>query len=77
MTIKFFASIAAITGCESIALEDATSDTYVLRERLEARWPTLKNATYALAVNRVIVSSEPFALSEGDEVALLPPFSGG
>jgi molybdopterin converting factor small subunit len=77
MTVRFFASIAEITGCESISLGDATSDTYVLRERLEARWPSLKNATYALAVNRVIVSSEPFVLSEGDEVALLPPFSGG
>lgn len=77
MTVKFFASIAEITGCESISLEEVNSDTYVLRERLEARWPTLKNATYALAVNRVIVSSEPFALSDDDEVALLPPFSGG
>lgn len=77
MTIQFFASIAEITGCESVSLEGTTSDTYVLRERLEAKWPAIKNATYALAVNRKIVTHEPYPLTEKDEIALLPPFSGG
>lgn len=77
MIIKCFASIAEITGCESVSLDGTTSDTHVLRERLEAQWPAIKNATYALAVNHKIVIQEPYPLTESDEIALLPPFSGG
>ena len=47
-----------------------------LLQTLEQRWPFLKQARFATAVNGEVVESSR-RLHDGDEVALLPPVSGG
>jgi molybdopterin-guanine dinucleotide biosynthesis protein A len=51
-------------------------DTEELVAVLHERYPELKALPYRISVNRVLIS-DPFPLKAGDEVALLPPFSGG
>ena len=39
-------------------------------------YPVLKNLNISISVNKIIIH-ENISLNDGDEVALLPPFSGG
>ena len=79
--VRFFASAREVVGESSIGLEvteGLTSD--VLMEQLCERYPRLlgSRATISLAINRVYIKgSEVVTLKEGDEIALLPPISGG
>jgi len=68
MKILFFASLAEITGVNELAVTGISSVTD-LRQMLRKKFP-------AITVNRVIVI-ENRELVETDEVALMPPFSGG
>ncbi len=75
MAIKViaFGQIAEITGSEVSV--DAT-DTAELKARLDVQFPALENKKYAVAVNKKIVAGT-VTLNENDEVALMPPYSGG
>mgnify|MGYP002005860735 CR=1 FL=1 len=75
----FFASIREITGTPTIGLRVAT-DTRIsgLRKELIKRYPNLEcnDTKCAIAVNQEYVSDDR-VLEAGDEVALIPPVSGG
>ena len=58
-----------------IEIENAP-DTDALRYEIKKLNPVFSNSKYAVAVNRKIVSRNQM-LNSGDEVALLPQFSGG
>ena len=73
--IKFFASIAEVTGREEAVLEDF-STMAVLESHLFNQYPSLKEMTFVIAHNQEIKQID-FALADGDEIALLPPFAGG
>lgn len=75
MKILFFASIAEHTGTDILTLEPVRS-TAELREVLHNRYPGLEKFSYAIAVNKSVVQGNS-SLNDSDEVALLPPFSGG
>lgn len=47
-----------------------------LLNMLYSSYPKLKGKTFRVAVNQQFVAME-FGLTSGDEVALMPPFSGG
>jgi molybdopterin converting factor small subunit len=47
-----------------------------MRSYLEANYPILRNIPYLVAINRTISSLEN-PLSPNDNIAILPPFSGG
>jgi len=47
-----------------------------LLQSLYVNYPKLKGKTFRVAVNQQFVETN-FALTDGDEVALMPPFSGG
>lgn len=47
-----------------------------LKEELYKRYPQLRERRFVLAVNKLICL-EDHKLQVGDEVAVLPPFSGG
>ncbi|MCM4158293.1 MoaD/ThiS family protein [Antarcticibacterium flavum] len=51
-------------------------DTRELLDRLEQEFPQLKDAKYTLAVDKQVVHDKQ-ALNGNEEIALLPPFSGG
>lgn len=68
-----FGQIAETTGK---ALMTEATDTDSLKAWLQQNFPALENKKFAIAVNKKIVSGA-VPLNENDEVALMPPYSGG
>lgn len=52
------------------------ANLYTLKCRLEKEYPSLAGRTYRIAVNRKMAGDDA-VVAPGDEIALLPPFSGG
>lgn len=77
MKVLFFASTSDITKCEIAEFQIDTTKLKDFHALLSERWPGLKNITFVLAVNKVVISDDSYLLKNNDEVALLPPFSGG
>lgn len=79
VTVLFFAAAADAAGhfSEVITLEPGTTAGQ-LRDRLVQAYPALARfgESLAVAVNREVATSDQ-VLGDGDEVALLPPMSGG
>lgn len=73
--VLLFGELAQIAGTTNIVLKDI-ANTNVATEKLFEQFPSFKNKKYALAVNKQLVK-ESHTLVDGDELALLPPFSGG
>jgi len=47
-----------------------------LKHRIEDDYPEFVHFTYRIAVNNEITDEEP-VLKDGDQVAFMPPFTGG
>ena len=77
MKIKllFFGNISDITGTGEMEYSNA-ADTETLELDLKNKFPQLKNFTYRIAVNKEIINKNT-KIKDGDEIAFLPPFSGG
>ena len=79
VAIRFFASLREVTGEAEVTLElpsgSRAGDAW---KACADRWPALQSRrdTTVLAVNREF-SRANVLLHDGDEVALLPPVSGG
>ena len=74
ITLLYFAQIRSITALPSEQLE-YVSDLDELKMILLEKYPKLINAHFVFSVNKEI--SESCSLNDNDEVALMPPFSGG
>jgi molybdopterin synthase catalytic subunit len=77
--VRFFATLREVAGAAEMKVslgEGATVAT--LLDRLRAKFPTLERhlPTLLVAVNREFQGPD-HPLGEGDEVALMPPVSGG
>jgi molybdopterin converting factor small subunit len=72
--VLFFGQVAEAVNARELHIE--ADDTEALLTALHEQFPVLKNAVFAVAVNKSTVHTNT-ALSNNDEVALLPPFSGG
>lgn len=59
---------------ELIALDVSTVSA--LKQWLISEYPNLDNFQFSVAVNKEIIQ-EDIGLKDQDEVAILPPFSGG
>ena len=82
ITVKFFASSREAVGLNSteISLPADASSLSKLRQQLQHQFPALDLSDLSFAVNKKYVSRsylEGRLLSHGDEVALIPPISGG
>ena len=75
LNIKYFVLIAEITKCHEETLEFLNATIVDLKEVLFDKYPELKHKDFQVAQNQEIVSNE--TLVSGEELALLPPFSGG
>ena len=75
MKILFFASVAELTGCTDTTI-NGVHTTEELKIILNRKFPGLDRLSYVVAVNKSLVTGK-MNLVESDEVALLPPFSGG
>lgn len=82
ITVRYFALLRerAGTDAEVVEWQDAAPHVGRLRELLAARTPAiaplLRSGSLLVAVNREYAAAET-PLKEGDEVAFLPPVSGG
>jgi len=75
MTVHLFGNLADLTEKEHIDIDyPATTDKLV--ESLIALYPELTNHKFRVAVNQELIY-ETRELQPDDEIALLPPFSGG
>lgn len=80
--ILLFGRLRGAFGDEPLRLPEDVRTAAELRQRLQRDYPELAERLSAssmrIAVNQTLVSDEDAArLSPGDEVALLPPLSGG
>ena len=72
--IQLYGQLKQIAGNSEIKLD--VRDTDELRRLMCRRFPILNDLTYLIAVNRNIVQSNT-TINEENELALLPPYSGG
>jgi len=72
--IQLYGQLKQITGASEIITDAA--DTDGLMKEVAARFPLLENLTCLIAVDRNIVQSNT-TIKAGQELALLPPYSGG
>ena len=72
--IQLFGQLKQITG-ESELFTNA-ADTEELTREMAIRYPGLENLTYLIAVDRNVVQVNT-PIKTGQELALLPPYSGG
>jgi len=78
MRVLLFAGLAEALGCRELEWPSPSLPTTVgqLEAVLRAREPRLAEAHFRIAVNRSYASAED-GLQPDDEVALIPPVSGG
>ncbi len=77
MRILLFAGLAELLKESSLLLQAPWPQTVEeLKCELESRWPALQGASYRVAVNQSYVADESPVRCE-DEIALIPPVSGG
>ncbi len=77
INILVFGSLAEVTGAASLNVPaDEIKNTENLHQYLLSNYPGLRNKSFQFAVNQNVAGKGQL-LREGDEVALLPPFSGG
>ncbi|CAN0578591.1 unnamed protein product, partial [Laminaria digitata] len=80
--VLFFASCREMAGTKetSLQLPGASSTTSKLRQHIVEKLPGLKPvaATVTLALNQEYLDpEEDTPLKDGDEIAFIPPISGG
>lgn len=76
--VLYFGSIRTVAkqSRETVEIKDGVSLATLVRE-LEKRHTRISNQEFALAVNAKHVNRASVKLRDGDEVALIPPISGG
>jgi len=72
--IQLYGQLKQIAGESEIIIEAA--DTDGLMKEIACRFPMIENLTYLIAVDRNIVQANT-SIKAGQELALLPPYSGG
>ncbi len=76
LSLNYFGMIAEATNVQQEKLNLEVKTIVELKGVLIARYPAIEKLNYQFAVNQNIVGND-FQLSNGDEIALLPPFAGG
>ena len=77
VTLKFFASVREMVGARTQAVEVAEGTTLGdLFQSYVDKYPRLGNMGLAYAVNHEY-SNKSRELKDGDEIAFIPPVSGG
>ncbi|AJR04092.1 MoaD/ThiS family protein [Siansivirga zeaxanthinifaciens] len=75
INIKYFGQIAEVTNRDSEIIEVSAKTISELTDWIYLKFPDLKNKDFQVAQNQELVSIE--TKITGNEIALLPPFSGG
>lgn len=73
--VLFFGSLAEDVSSCSIDIENVF-DLEALKNHLYTLYPSLSNSKFSISVNKKF-EHQNVKLQHGDEIACLPPFSGG
>ena len=81
MAVRFFGSLREAVGAEAVSVDFAGGTVAALKARLREQLPAAAAqaacaAGVQVAVNQVL-APDGALISPGDEVALLPPVTGG
>lgn len=77
LKLLFFGALTDVVSNQPHSI-DVINETTVtkLNSSLKLKYPSLTSYKYKIAVNQQIVEDD-HPLTDGDEVAFLPPFAGG
>jgi len=80
--VRFFASLKDVTGCPGFALTLPDGTDFeglcgALDQRLGAAALTALRAASVRVARNQTLEDPPFQLNDGDEIAFLPPVTGG
>lgn len=75
INIKVFGKLSDVIKKDQLTMQ-FQGNSEMLMNALKSEYPDLGNFQFSIAINRAI-TSEVIDLNDGDEIALLPPFSGG
>ena len=76
LAVKYFGMIAEAIGKQEEQLEITGNSVLEVDVFLKNKYAKLESINYKFAVNQVLVDGIE-RLKENDEIALLPPFTGG
>jgi len=74
VTIQLFGQLKQIAGASELTTE--AKDTDGMMKEVTARFPLLRDLNCLIAVDRTIIQSNTNIMA-GQELALMPPYSGG
>jgi molybdopterin converting factor small subunit len=74
VNVLLFGRLAEICGQSNFVFD--LLDTDAVCEKLKNDFPEMKPLSFAIAVNQVLIVHNT-RLKDEDEVALMPPYSGG
>ena len=82
MAVRFFGSLREAVGAEAVSVDFAGGTVGALKARLREQLPAAAaqaafGAGVQVAVNQVLAPGDDTLVALGDEVALLPPVTGG
>jgi molybdopterin synthase sulfur carrier subunit len=77
MKLKVFGVARDIMGGSEIILSDSVQNVAELRSLLLNRYPKLKDLNSLLIAVNQKYSSDEIVVAETDEIAIIPPVSGG
>ncbi|MBK7964142.1 MAG: MoaD/ThiS family protein [Bacteroidetes bacterium] len=75
LKIRVFGKLVDVLGSNEISIPFCPN-LHSLKSELENKFPSIANIQFAISLNNKIYN-ENADLIEGDQIALLPPFSGG
>lgn len=75
VTIQFYGVLAEITGTQQIVAKDITSVDGI-KNYINTAYPEITKHNYIIAVNNKI-SGTNTTITNGNIIAVMPPFSGG
>ncbi len=76
LSLNYFGMITEATNVQQEKLDLEVKTIVELKAVLIEKYSAIEKLNYQFAVNQNIVGND-FQLSNGDEIALLPPFAGG
>jgi molybdopterin converting factor small subunit len=74
--VLFFGVLSEITGT-GIKFYDDVGSIEQLKRRTSEDFPELVHYDFRVSLNNEIILSDEQQLTDGDEIAFLPPFAGG
>ena len=76
VVIKAFGQVKEEVGMGEFRIEEEMQNVKSLREYLGDKYPTIQWSSVAIAINKQYAQDQD-PLHQGDEIALIPPVSGG